>query len=153
MVSTYLLGWSATVPYGQPLDTALSRTAAATVALGNGTAGDASGTLKAASVFSGNYFTNVATGLYKWYGGSTNDTGLSRLAAGSLAVGNGTNGDTSGQLTATTITVAASSAAPTSAGTPGTAGQIIYYGGLAYLCSVTGAAGSATWNKLSMVAV
>jgi hypothetical protein len=49
--------------------------------------------------------------------------------------------------------LAAASAAPTSAGTAGTAGQILYYGGLLYFCSVTGAAGSATWNKLNMTAV
>jgi hypothetical protein len=47
----------------------------------------------------------------------------------------------------------AASGAPTSAGTAGTAGQILYFGGLLYFCSVTGAAGSATWNKLSMVSV
>ena len=40
-----------------------------------------------------------------------------------------------------------------SAGTAGTAGEIIYYSGLLYFCSVTGAAGSATWNKLNMTAV
>ena len=48
---------------------------------------------------------------------------------------------------------AAASGAPTSAGTAGTAGETIYYSGLLYFCSVTGAAGSATWNKLSMTAV
>ena len=81
------------------------------------------------------------------------DSGISRLGAASLAIGNGTTGDTSGQITATTFKVAASSAAPTSAGTAGTAGQVIYYGGLLYFCSVTGSAGSATWNKLNMTAV
>lgn len=51
------------------------------------------------------------------------------------------------------VFMAAASGAPTSAGTAGTAGEIIYYSGLLYFCSVTGAAGSATWNKLSMTAV
>ena len=62
-------------------------------------------------------------------------------------------GDFSGTLKITTVQFAASSAAPTSAGTAGTFGQIIVFGGILYFCSVTGAAGSATWNKLSMTAV
>ena len=49
--------------------------------------------------------------------------------------------------------LASAAGAPTSAGTAGTAGQLIYYSGLAYLCTVTGVAGSATWNKLNMTAV
>jgi hypothetical protein len=53
----------------------------------------------------------------------------------------------------TTIFWTAAGAAPTSAGTAGTAGQFIYYSGLLYFCSVTGSAGSATWNKLSMTTV
>jgi hypothetical protein len=81
------------------------------------------------------------------------DTGISRLGAASLAIGNGTAGNTTGQITATTFTVAASGAAPTSAGTAGTVGQIITHGGFMYFCSVTGAAGAATWNKLTMSAV
>jgi hypothetical protein len=51
------------------------------------------------------------------------------------------------------VYLTAASGAPTSAGTAGTAGEIIYYGGNLYFCSVTGAAGSATWNKLSMTSV
>jgi hypothetical protein len=47
----------------------------------------------------------------------------------------------------------AATAAPTSAGTAGTAGEVVYYGGNLYLCSVSGSAGSATWNKISMTAV
>jgi hypothetical protein len=81
------------------------------------------------------------------------DTGISRLGAASLAIGNGTASDTSGNISAKTHTVTASSGAPTSAGTAGTVGQIIAYGGVLYFCSVTGAAGAATWNKLSMTAV
>jgi hypothetical protein len=81
------------------------------------------------------------------------DTGLSRTAAAVLAVGNGTQGDNSGELNLKTLLLAASAGAPTSAGTAGTAGQLIYFSGLVYFCSVTGAAGSATWNKLNMTAV
>jgi hypothetical protein len=58
-----------------------------------------------------------------------------------------------GQATLLTIQYLAAASAPTSAGTAGTAGQIIYYSGLLYFCSVTGGVGSATWNKLSMTAV
>ena len=43
--------------------------------------------------------------------------------------------------------------APTSVGTAGTAGEILYFNGVLYFCSVTGAAGAATWNKLNMTAV
>lgn len=101
--------------------------------------------------------TGTSTSVYGWAASSTNpttsDTGISRLAAGSVAVGNGASGNTSGQITATTHTVAASASAPTSAGTAGTVGQIIANGGNLYFCSVTGAAGSATWNKLTMTSV
>ena len=47
----------------------------------------------------------------------------------------------------------AAAGAPTSVGTAGTIGQIVRYGGVLYFCSVTGAAGSATWNSLNMTAV
>lgn len=58
------------------------------------------------------------------------------------------------RLTATgAMQLAAVAASPTSAGTAGIAGQIVYFGGLLYFCSITGAAGSATWNKLNMTAV
>jgi len=81
------------------------------------------------------------------------DAGISRLGPASLAAGNGTANDTSGNISAKTHTVTASSGAPTSAGTAGTIGQIIAYGGFLYYCSVTGVAGSAMWNKLTMTAV
>ena len=81
------------------------------------------------------------------------DTGISRLGAASLAIGNGTAGNTTGQITATTHTVAASGAAPTSAGTAGTVGQIIANGGKLYFCSVTGGAGAATWNTITLVPI
>jgi hypothetical protein len=91
----------------------------------------------------------IAGGVASWGG----NTGISRLGAASLAIGNGTAGDFSGSLKLTTVQLSASSGAPSSSGTAGTAGQIIYYGGLIYFCSVTGAVGSATWNKLSMTSV
>jgi hypothetical protein len=85
--------------------------------------------------------------------GASADTGISRVSAGVLGVGTGAAGSTAGTLAMTELLFTASSAAPTSAGTAGTAGQIIEYGGNLYFCSVTGAAGSATWNKLSMSSV
>jgi hypothetical protein len=84
---------------------------------------------------------------------TTIDTNISRLGAASLAIGNGTAGNTTGQITATTFTVAASGAAPTSAGTAGTVGQIIANGGKLYFCSATGAAGAATWNTITLVPI
>lgn len=50
----------------------------------------------------------------------------------------------------------AAAAAPTSTsggGTAGTIGQIVRFNGVLYFCSVTGVAGSATWNSLNMTAV
>lgn len=51
------------------------------------------------------------------------------------------------------LLLASAIAAPTSAGTAGTAGQIVYYGGVLYFCSVSGATGGATWNSLNMTRV
>ena len=87
------------------------------------------------------------------FAGASPDTGISRLGAASLAIGNGTAGNTTGQITATTFTVAASGAAPTSAGTAGTVGQIIANGGKLYFCSASGSAGSATWNTITLVPI
>jgi len=83
----------------------------------------------------------------------TRDAGISRLGAVSLAIGNGTAGDTSGALSLKTLNVIASAGAPTSVATAGTQGQVIQYGGVLYFCSVTGGAGSATWNAMTMVPV
>jgi hypothetical protein len=105
-------------------------------------------------------FLMPSAGAFKWCasGGNLNDasdTILWKSAPNTISIGkgDGSTGDASGTLKLTTVQMAASSGAPTSTGTAGTEGQIIYYGGLAYLCSVTGAAGSAVWNKLQMTAV
>jgi hypothetical protein len=79
-------------------DTGISRTAAGIIAVGDGVSGDVSGTLKAASLFSGNFFGSATTSVVKFYGGSTYDTGISRLSAGAVAIGNGTAADYSGSL-------------------------------------------------------
>ena len=81
------------------------------------------------------------------------DTLLSRISAGVLGLGTAVATPASGQLNLATIQMTAAASPPTSAGTAGTAGEIIYNGALLYFCSVTGVAGSATWNKLSMTAV
>ena len=83
----------------------------------------------------------------------SSDTGISRVGIGSLAVGNGAVGDTSGTLALTNIMLSDFGVAPTSLGTAGTVGQIVQHGGVLYFCSSTGVAGSATWNTVSMVAV
>jgi hypothetical protein len=80
----------------------------------------------------------------------TSDTCISRSAAGVMAVGTGTLGSAAGGIALTQIQMSASSGAPTSAGTAGTAGQILYFGGVLYFCSVTGAAGSASWNTINI---
>jgi hypothetical protein len=61
--------------------------------------------------------------------------------------------DNNGKLYTTALQMNASTAAPTSAATAGTAGQLIYHGSLLYLCTVTGLAGSATWTKVTVVLV
>jgi hypothetical protein len=47
--------------------------------------------------------------LVKWFSGASYDTGISRLGAASLAIGNGTAGNTSGTLVATTLQLASTS--------------------------------------------
>jgi hypothetical protein len=51
------------------------------------------------------------------------------------------------------LQITASSGAPSSASTAGNVGQIVSFNGVLYFCSVTGAAGSATWNALNMTQV
>jgi hypothetical protein len=83
----------------------------------------------------------------------TLDTGISRLGAASLAIGNGAVGNTSGQVTAKTYTLSDFGSVPTSTsggGTAGTVGQLVQHSGVLYFCSVTGVAGSATWNVITM---
>jgi hypothetical protein len=58
--------------------------------------------------------------------------------------------DASGTLKLAKVSIV-SAGAPTNAATAGTQGDIIQYGGYIYLCVVTGAAGAATWAKLTAV--
>lgn len=99
-------------------DTGLSRISAATIAAGNGTAGNASGAFQAQSytipsvaiwgtaqlrVGANQNFNFASTN--DGAGGSA-DTGLSRTAAATVGVGNGGNGDVSGTLAAAGLKVA-----------------------------------------------
>jgi len=84
---------------------------------------------------------------------STWDTGISRTAAGTLAIGNGTAGDASGILKLKEIVLTDFGSTPTSSssgGTAGTVGEIVQHSGVLYFCSATGAAGIATWNVITM---
>lgn len=183
VVSGYRFGWSSTGANLTTIDTALSRLAAGSVGIGNGTAGDVTGLLTAQSVtvrqsggvagtddvvFShdgtngnidcksgdlnigvgSNFFIHIASGVANattsgiYFGSATNygittgsnqmvlratgtnvlvanstftrlpsasvlqwstDVGLSRTAAGSLALGNGTASDASGSLSCANI--------------------------------------------------
>ena len=81
------------------------------------------------------------------------DTGISRIGAASLAVGNGTAGDYSGSVELKEIVLTDFGSTPTSSsggGTAGTVGEIVQHSGVLYFCSVTGVAGSATWNVITM---
>ena len=90
------------------------------------------------------------TGTAKW----STDTGISRLGAASLAIGNGTAGDKTGILTLKEVILSDFGSAPTSAGTAGTVGEIVQHSGILYFCSVTGPGGGATqWNTITLVPI
>ncbi len=160
-------------------DLGLSRDSAGVLDVGNGVAGDKSGTVQEDTFIAGRRAqipqihgsdsTNGWAMNYRnpglelgsiapvWWDsggpGTGADTSVSRTAAATVGIGNGAQGDTSGTLQFKTAILTASASAPTSAGTAGTVGQIIAHGGVLYFCSVTGAAGAATWNSLNMTAV
>jgi len=95
-------------------DTGLFRIGAGVTAFGNGNQGDKSGTIAAAKLTddgAGNFylvqntaqaFNTYLGGVYTWsstgLANGPKDTGLSRLGAGSVGIGNGTSGDASGIL-------------------------------------------------------
>ena len=115
---------------GSSFDTGLSRGAAGQVNVGNGNPGDVTGTLWCNGITSfgaintPTYQVSASSGVIKFYSGGSYDTGLSRTAAGTVAVGNGTTGDYSGTLKCGTVnanTLAPiSSALNISVGSPGT---------------------------------
>jgi hypothetical protein len=84
---------------------------------------------------------------------TTIPTGFSQLAAGSVALGNGAQGNASGSLSLTN-TLLQPITPPTSAATAGTKGQVVFgTDGNLYVCTVTGAATHATWTKATLTAV
>jgi len=122
-------------------DTGISRLGAASLAIGNGTAGDYSGRLTLT------HLVFPSAGDETWNG----DTSISRASANVIQIGNtGGTPDASGTLKLAKVSIV-SAGAPTNAATAGTQGDIIQYGGYIYLCVVTGAAGAATWAKLTAV--
>jgi hypothetical protein len=193
--SLYLTLSTSGVGFGSSTDAGISRLGAASLAIGNGTAGDFSGIIRvgvgsaaapsyalAATGNAGMYYSSGnGTGisyagvggllvysayamvrrdsLFAWssdatFAGASPDTGISRLGAASLAIGNGTAGNTTGKLTLTSTVLADFGSAPTSAGTAGTVGQIVQHSGILYFCSVTGAGGGATqWNTITLVPI
>jgi len=85
-VGTTVFGFSSAIT--SAFDTGISRLGAAgIIGVGNGTAGNSSGTLLA-SIYGFGATTSATSA----------DTGISRLAGGSLAIGNGTASDTTGNL-------------------------------------------------------
>ena len=86
--------------------------------------------------------------------GTSADTSISRASADVIQIGN-TSGtpDASGTLDLKKIVLTDFGSTPTSSsggGTAGTVGEIVQHSGLLYFCSVTGVAGSATWNVITM---
>jgi hypothetical protein len=74
------------------------------------------------------------------YYNSAVDTGLSRIAAGSLAIGNGTQGDASGKLTLAQLILSATQSPASNAA--GTAGELAYDANYIYVCIASG-----TWKR------
>lgn len=113
------IGWNASGPLSAN-DVGISRHAAASIFIGNGTNGDRTGTVGAAAYTddgSGNFFRFTASsgieaelwnsGVFSWSSTNradgTRDTGLSRLGPGVIGVGTGASGSTAGNLEATEL--------------------------------------------------
>ena len=71
------------------------------------------------------------------------DTGISRLGAASLAVGNGTAGDKTGSITLANLILSATQTPATNAA--GTAGQLAYDASYIYVCTASGA-----WKRAAL---
>jgi hypothetical protein len=117
------------IPYG---DTGISRLGAASLAIGNGTAGDSSGTLLA-----------TVYGIGTTVSSTSPDSGISRLGAASLAIGNGTAGNVTGLLTLAQVlagngSIASPSYNTTHSGTPSNSGWSTAAGGAVVYWSIGG---------------
>jgi hypothetical protein len=75
--------------------------------------------------------------------GTTFDTGITRLAAGSIAIGNGANGDVTGKVTLAQLILSATQS-PAS-GAAGTAGELAYDSNYIYICIASG-----TWKRAAL---
>jgi hypothetical protein len=82
------------IPYS---DSGISRLGAASLAIGNGTNGDFTGSLKLTTLTCVGTIVQSTSQVHSWNA----DAGISRLGAASLAIGNGTAGDFTGSLKAT----------------------------------------------------
>ena len=103
---------------------------------------------------------NYNNGLQIFYGNSIGISGsggacdvfISRATTNTLQIGT-TASNSSGTLELKEIVLTDFGSTPTSSsggGTAGTVGEIVQHSGLLYFCSVTGVAGSATWNVITM---
>jgi hypothetical protein len=70
------------------------------------------------------------------------DSGISRLGAASLAVGNGTAGDKTGSITLANLILSATQSPASNAA--GTAGQLAYDGSYIYICIASG-----NWRRVA----
>jgi hypothetical protein len=143
-ISVQKTNFPAVVVLGTAADTGLSRSAAGVVAVGNGNQGDKSGTIAAAKLTddgAGNFylvqnstqvFNTYNNGMFTWssngLANGPKDTGLSRLGAGIVGIGNGASGDASGTLSA--AKVSANTITFTNQGAPANppTGSITIYG-------------------------
>jgi len=167
LTETQVIMWDGPTPGTK--DTGISRLDVATIGIGNGTPGDYSGEIRAGqfTVFAhGDYLATAyedifvvdKNGSYNWSGTSSaaniSDTSISRVSANVVQIGN-TSGtpDASGTLDLKEIVLTDFGVVPTSSsGSPsgGIVGEIVQHSGVLYFCSATGAAGSATWNVITM---
>jgi len=140
------------IPFDGPTpgtaDSGISRLAAASLAIGNGTAGDYSGSLKLT------HLVFPSAGDETWNG----DTSISRVSPNVIQIGN-TSGtpDASGTLKCATL-IEGSTLTPASATTAGVTGQIAWQGtngttGQIFICTSGGTAGSAIWMAATLAKV
>ena len=106
--------------------------------------------------------TTRAGSVIGWAGGGSSDptvdlidTCFSRVSANVVQLGMASypTPDASGQLNLKKVVLTDFGSTPTSSsggGTAGTVGEIVQHSGVLYFCSATGAAGSATWNVITM---
>jgi len=81
-------------------------------------------------------------------------TSTADIEAANLTAATGDITSTAGTVSGKALNInTVQAAAPTSAGTAGTAGDIVMHGTTIYICTVSGAAASATWSSVDLTAV